>query len=94
MYSTEDSSTPQTQFLNQKISFRQQYLAELSEQLQILLRQKNLDEAKALLIPAHPADIAAVIEALPGTMQAIAFRLLSKDEAIEVYEHLDASIQQ
>lgn len=94
MCSTENSSVPQNQFFSQKGGSRQEYLAELGDQLQILLNQRNLDTAKTLLVPAHPADIAAVIETLPSTLQAIAFRLLSKDEAIEVYEHLDGSVQQ
>ncbi len=63
-------------------------------QLQILLEQGNLSEAKALLEPVRPADIAEAIEGLPETMQAIAFRLLLKNEAIAVYEYLDSSIQQ
>lgn len=45
-------------------------------------------------MPVQPADIAEAIEGLPEAMQAIAFRLLSKSEAIEVYENLDTSIQQ
>ena len=63
-------------------------------QLQVLLEQDNLRGAKALLVPVQPADIAEAIEGLPETMQAIAFRLLSKNEAIEVYENLDSSVQQ
>ncbi|WP_370584636.1 magnesium transporter [Oculatella sp. LEGE 06141] len=63
-------------------------------QLQMLLEQDNLQGAKALLVPVQPADIAEAIEGLPETMQAIAFRLLSKDEAIEVYEYLDYSVQE
>lgn len=47
-----------------------------------------------MLVPVQPADIAEAIEGLPEPMQVIAFRLLSKAEAIEVYEHLDSSIQQ
>jgi magnesium transporter len=39
-------------------------------------------------------DIAEAIEGLPEAMQVIAFRLLSKAEAIEVYEYLDSSVQQ
>jgi magnesium transporter len=63
-------------------------------QLQMLLEQNNLQGAKALLIPVQPADIADAIDGLPETMQAIAFRLLSKSEAIEVYEYLDSNVQQ
>ncbi|PSB35374.1 magnesium transporter [Chlorogloea sp. CCALA 695] len=63
-------------------------------QLQALLEQNDLQGAKAILVPVQPADIAEAIEGLPEAMQAIAFRLLSKGEAIEVYEYLDSSIQQ
>jgi magnesium transporter len=60
----------------------------------MLLEQNNFQGAKALLVPVQPVDIAEAIEGLPETMQAIAFRLLSKAEAIEVYEYLDSSVQQ
>ncbi|NJN32337.1 MAG: magnesium transporter [Synechococcales cyanobacterium RM1_1_8] len=63
-------------------------------QLEALLAQNNLQGAKALLVPVQPADIADAIEDLPQQQQAIAFRLLSKDEAIEVYEHIDPAVQQ
>jgi magnesium transporter len=60
----------------------------------MLLEQNNLQGAKILLVPVRSADIAEAIEGLPETMQAIAFRLLPKAEAIEVYEYLDSSVQQ
>ncbi|MGD1864149.1 MAG: magnesium transporter [Phormidesmis sp.] len=83
----------QTQSRSQSVS--SQELRELvRSQLQALLEQDNFRGAKALLVPVQPADIAEAIEGLPETMQAIAFRLLSKDEAIEVYENLDSPIQQ
>nr|WP_254658123.1 magnesium transporter [Pleurocapsa sp. PCC 7327] len=66
----------------------------VQSQLQALLERENLEGAKALLVPVQPVDIAAVIAELPIQMQAIAFRLLSKDEAIEVYEYLESSVQQ
>lgn len=66
----------------------------VSAQLKILLEQKNFQAAKALLVPVQPVDIADAIEDLPAVMQAIAFRLLSKDEAIEVYEYLDPIVQE
>ena len=44
---------------------------------------------KLLLEPVQPVDIAEAIGNLPANLQAIAFRLLSKDEAIGVYEYLD-----
>lgn len=63
-------------------------------QLRLLLEQGNLQGAKALLVPVQPVDIAQAIEGLPEPMHVIAFRLLSKAEAIEVYEYLDTSVQQ
>ena len=63
-------------------------------QLQVLLERGDLQAAKTILVPVQPADIAEAIEGLPETMQVIAFRLLSKDEAIEVYEQLGSSVQQ
>ena len=63
-------------------------------QLELLLESGNLEGAKALLIPVQPVDIAEAIEGIPESMQVIAFRLLSKAEAIEVYEYLDYSVQE
>ena len=63
-------------------------------QLELLLKRGNLEGAKDLLVPVQPVDIAEAIEDLPESMQVIAFRLLSKAEAIEVYEYLDSSVQQ
>jgi magnesium transporter len=76
-------------------NFSRRELRELvRSQLKALLEQGNLQGAKALLVPVQPADIAEAIDGLPEAMQAFAFRLLSKSEAIEVYEHLDSSVQQ
>jgi magnesium transporter len=63
-------------------------------QLQALLEQENFQGAKTLLVPVQPVDIAEVIAELPEEMQAIAFRLLSKGEAIEVFEYLETDVQQ
>lgn len=73
---------------------RQELREWVRSQLQPLLEQKDFQAAKALLVPIQPVDIADAIEDLPSVMQAIAFRLLSKDEAIEVYEYLDPAIQE
>ncbi len=63
-------------------------------QLELLLESGNLEGAKSLLIPVQPVDIAEAIEGLPDASQLIAFRLLSKGEAIEVYEYLGTDVQQ
>jgi len=66
----------------------------LAQQLEGLLEAGNYDGVKLLLRPVQEVDIAEAIGGLPRTLQALAFRLLPKDEAIEVYEYLDASVQQ
>ena len=66
----------------------------MRSQLKALLDQGDLKAAKAILVPVQPADIAEAIEGLPEAMRVIIFRLLSKNEAIDVYEHLDTGIQQ
>ena len=63
-------------------------------QLESLLNEDKLEAAKAILVPVQPVDIAEAIEGLPESMQVIAFRLLSKAEAIEVYEYLSSDVQQ
>ena len=83
------SSLPQ----NSSVS-RQELVELVRSQLQALLEQENFEGAKALLVPVQPVDIAQAIEGLPKAMQAIAFRLLLKQDAIEVYEYLDSSVQQ
>ena len=66
----------------------------VSRQLQVLLESANYDGAKLVLEPVQPVDAAEAIGTLPRTLQALAFRLLPKDEAIEVYEYLEPTVQQ
>jgi magnesium transporter len=66
----------------------------VARQLERLLEAANYDGAKLLLQPVQPVDAAEAIGGLPRTLQALAFRLLPKDEAIEVYEYLDPPVQQ
>ena len=69
-------------------------IPDLTEYLERLLEAGNYDAVKQLLAPEQPADSAEAIGNLPTLQQAIAFRLLPKDEAIEVYEYLEANVQQ
>jgi magnesium transporter len=70
-------------------------LAELvAQQLQALLEVGNYDAVKLLLAPVQEVDTAEAIGLLPRTLQALAFRLLPKDEAIAIYEYLDGTVQQ
>ena len=66
----------------------------VARQLEALLEVGNYDGAKLLLRPVQEVDTAEAIGALPRTLQALAFRLLPKDEAIEVYEYLEPAVQQ
>jgi magnesium transporter len=66
----------------------------VAQQLAVLLEASNYDGAKLLLQPVQPVDAAEAIGGLPRTLQALAFRLLSKEEAIEVYEYLEPGVQQ
>ena len=66
----------------------------LLDELQSLLEIGHYDAVKPLLSPLQEVDIAEVIGGLPRTLQALAFRLLSKDEAIQVYEYLEPAVQQ
>ncbi len=66
----------------------------IASQLEQLLISGNYDGAKLLLEPTQPVDIADAIGKLPQILQALAFRLLKKNEAIEVYEYLDPLVQQ
>ena len=66
----------------------------IASQLEKLLIAGNYDTAKLILEPSQPVDIAEAIGSLPQILQALAFRLLKKNEAIEVYEYLDPIVQQ
>ena len=66
----------------------------MSHELAAILQAGSYDAVKLLLEPVQPVDIAEAIGNLPANLQAIAFRLLSKDEAISVYEYLDTATQQ
>ncbi|MBE9221406.1 magnesium transporter [Cyanobacterium stanieri LEGE 03274] len=83
----------ENQIINNKDS-RHELRDLVASQLKLMLDANNLQGAKSLLIPVQPVDIAEAIGDLPEAMQLIAFRLLNKTEAIDVYEHLDYTTQQ
>ena len=66
----------------------------VAAELEAILSAGNYDGVKTLLEPVQPVDIAEAIGRLPLILQALAFRLLSKNEAIEVYEYLEPVVQQ
>ena len=56
----------------------------ISYQLEELLVAGNYDEAKLLLEPSQPVDIADAIGSLPLILQALAFRLLKKNKSTRI----------
>ena len=64
--------------LSSDLSIRENITIQLEE----LLVAGNYDEAKLLLEPSQPVDIADAIGSLPLILQALAFRLLKKNDPI------------
>ncbi len=52
------------------------------------IEEKRFDELKATVVKCFPQDIAELIEELHNGQKGIVFRLLPKDLAIDVFEHL------
>lgn len=53
----------------------------------------ELRALRARLAALDPAEATNVIERMPSDQRAIAFRLLPKGDALEVFEHLDPALQ-
>ena len=66
----------------------------VGEQLKLFIAQRDYEGAKALLVPVQPVDVAEAIGTLPQSMQLVAFRLLPKKKAVEVYEHCAKAVQE
>ncbi len=62
------------------------------EYINKLIEEKNYSLLKESL-KGHPADIAALMNELEPLQKIFIFRLLPKDEAVEVFEHLDIDQQ-
>lgn len=63
------------------------------EQLDRLLRTGSWDELRRELARERPFDLAEELTRLTGAQRALAFRLLPKDLALEVFEALDPPVQ-
>lgn len=59
-----------------------------------LIEEKRFDELKAGLVELFPQDIAELIGDVEDGQEAILFRLLPKDLATEVFEHLTTTEQE
>jgi magnesium transporter len=62
------------------------------EYIRKLIEDKNYSLLKES-IKGHPADIAALLNELDPLQRILIFRLLPKDDAVEVFEHLDIENQ-
>ena len=59
-------------------------------QLNYLLEKKRADELAELLRRTNPVDIVECIEDLPAEEALVLFRLLKKEDAVEVFAKLDS----
>lgn len=68
---------------------------ELMEQKELIEKQLEEKDYPALKesLNAHPAEIAELMNQLEPEDRTLIFRLLSKDIAVEVFEHIDSTVQ-
>lgn len=59
-----------------------------------LLEKRAYKELKNVLEDWHPVDIAAILEEVEEKQMLLLFRLLTKDDAAEVFTYLDSDMQQ
>lgn len=65
----------------------------VSNNIRQALAANELTTTAALLNPLSTTDVVAVLERLGVKKRAVAYRLLPKDEALEVFEELDPALQ-
>ncbi len=66
----------------------------LAEDLAELIEERRFEAVKSLLAERNPPDVAEAVDRLPAHEEAIAFRLLPKDSAWQVFEHLSFEAQE
>ncbi len=69
-------------------------ILEVTEPIREKIQNRQLEDAKAELSHLHWADAARVLQELEPAERALAFRLLDKDQAIDVFEELEADEQE
>ncbi|WP_198471176.1 magnesium transporter [Acetomicrobium sp. S15 = DSM 107314] len=67
---------------------------ELVPKLQELLARGDYMAIKRLLSSMEPPDLAEMLDTTPPRTRVLLFRLLPKDLAIEVFEHLEGSVRE
>lgn len=63
------------------------------DQVKDALSENDLAGLRALLLEADPGEVVEELSRLRGDERAIVFRLLAKDQALDVFERLDHPIQ-
>lgn len=66
----------------------------LKPEIQALIRERDFTTLRNFLLDWHPAEIGALIEALPSQEDVVVFRLLPKDLAARTFEQLSSVKQQ
>lgn len=69
-------------------------MSPITEDLRALVAGRAFPQIKSKLEELSTYDAADLLEELPPTDRAVAFRLLGKDRAIEVFEYLETEAQQ
>jgi len=69
-------------------------MSELTQTICSYLTSKDFDALSNLLNNSEDHEILAVLDELSSDEQAVVYRLLSKEKALQVFEHLDTSSQQ
>lgn len=69
-------------------------MTNLHEMVLTHIKNKDMEALKTQLQDAENLEISYVLHDLSPEEQVIAFRLLSKDNALEVFEHLETNLQQ
>ena len=69
-------------------------IAALSAELADLIARRRFEPLKARLAAGQVADVAEAIDRLPSEQEAVAFRLLDRDRAFEVFEYLSFDAQE
>ncbi|MEG1918460.1 MAG: magnesium transporter [Oscillospiraceae bacterium] len=66
----------------------------LLDEIEEFIQRKRYGQLRDLLLPMEAADIALLVEELPPAMLPLAFRLLPKELAAEVFVELDSGEQE
>jgi len=67
---------------------------DLVAELNNLLKERKMKQLKERLEDMNEVDVAAFLEQLPQNKVAMVFRILAKEQAAEIFSHLDIDIQE